>query len=71
MKPRGLTVTAFKVTLTTPEGEQSIECADDTYILDAAEVRTPPLRRRATRCMMYRGVDVRGCVVNPEPRDCF
>uniref|UniRef100_A0A7S0SP95 Ferredoxin n=1 Tax=Mantoniella antarctica TaxID=81844 RepID=A0A7S0SP95_9CHLO len=36
-KPRGMSVMAFKVTLETPEGEQSIECADDTYILDAAE----------------------------------
>jgi ferredoxin len=35
MKPRGMTVMAFKET---PEGAQSIECADDTYILDAAEV---------------------------------
>lgn len=38
-KPRGMTVMAFKVTLDTPEGQQVIECADDTYILDAAEVR--------------------------------
>lgn len=38
-KPRGMTVMAFKVTLETPEGAQAIECADDTYILDAAEVR--------------------------------
>ena len=30
-------VSAFKVTLKTPDGEQEIECADDTYILDAAE----------------------------------
>ena len=30
-------VQAFKVTLKTPEGEQEIECGDDTYILDAAE----------------------------------
>lgn len=28
---------AYKVTLKTPSGEQVIECADDTYILDAAE----------------------------------
>jgi len=28
---------AFKVTLKTPTGDQVIECADDTYILDAAE----------------------------------
>ena len=38
-KPRGMTVMAYKVTLETPEGKQEIECADDTYILDAAEVR--------------------------------
>mmetsp|Transcript_78377 Transcript_78377/g.108492 ORF Transcript_78377/g.108492 Transcript_78377/m.108492 type:complete len:139 (-) Transcript_78377:264-680(-) len=36
-KPRGMTVMAYKVTLETPEGAQAIECADDTYILDAAE----------------------------------
>ena len=30
---------AYKVTLETPEGTQEIECADDTYVLDAAEVR--------------------------------
>lgn len=32
-----LKVMAYKVTLKTPSGEQVIECADDTYILDAAE----------------------------------
>lgn len=32
-----LQVMAYKVTLKTPSGEQVIECADDTYILDAAE----------------------------------
>ncbi|PSC70124.1 chloroplast precursor [Micractinium conductrix] len=32
-----VTVQAFKVTLKTPSGEQVIECAEDTYILDAAE----------------------------------
>ena len=31
-------VQAYKVTLKTPSGEQVIECADDVYILDAAEV---------------------------------
>merc|ERR1719231_140136 len=30
-------VMAFTVTLMTPEGDQTIECGDDTYILDAAE----------------------------------
>jgi hypothetical protein len=29
----------FKVTLKTPEGEKQIECDEDTYVLDAAEVR--------------------------------
>ncbi|MGF1488711.1 MAG: 2Fe-2S iron-sulfur cluster-binding protein [Prochloraceae cyanobacterium] len=27
----------YKVTLKTPDGEQVIECADDMYIVDAAE----------------------------------
>ena len=30
---------AFKVTLKTPSGEKTFNCAADTYILDAAEVR--------------------------------
>ena len=32
-------VAAFTVTLVTPDGESKIECDEDTYILDAAEVR--------------------------------
>ena len=31
---------AYKVTLVTPDGTEEIECDDDTYILDAAEVRS-------------------------------
>ncbi|ABP00249.1 predicted protein [Ostreococcus lucimarinus CCE9901] len=34
---RRSTIARFQVTLETPEGAQAIECADDTYILDAAE----------------------------------
>ena len=30
---------SYKVTLETPEGSKTITCADDMYILDAAEVR--------------------------------
>jgi hypothetical protein len=37
---RGSVLARYTVTLETPEGSQAIECADDTYILDAAEVRT-------------------------------
>lgn len=50
VKPRGMTVMAYKVTLETPEGTQEIECADDTYILDAAEVRP---RRDGSRDYYY------------------
>ena len=34
---RGSVLARYTVTLETPEGAQAIECADDTYILDAAE----------------------------------
>jgi hypothetical protein len=37
---RGSVLARYTVTLETPEGTQALECADDTYILDAAEVRT-------------------------------
>ena len=46
-KPRGMTVMAYKVTLETPEGTQEIECADDTYVLDAAEVRRDATKNAA------------------------
>lgn len=32
-----LAVSAFKITLKTPDGVKEIECDEDTYILDAAE----------------------------------
>jgi len=49
-KPRGMTIMNYTVTLETPEGTQEIECADDTYVLDAAEVRDPRrLQRRGSR----------------------
>ena len=42
---RGSVLARYTVTLETPEGAQAIECADDTYILDAAEVRRAPRAR--------------------------
>jgi len=34
---KALRVCAFKVTLKTPSGTETIDCPDETYILDAAE----------------------------------
>jgi len=36
VRPR-VSAAAYKVTLNTPSGTQTIECGEDTYILDAAE----------------------------------
>ena len=40
---------SYKVTLETPEGSKTITCADDMYILDAAEVRQPEAAAAASR----------------------
>ena len=37
--PRASVKAKYSVTLDGPDGKTVIECADDTYILDAAEVR--------------------------------
>jgi hypothetical protein len=42
-------VMKYKVTLETPDGKQEIECDEDTYILDAAEVRPPTFHRSSSR----------------------
>merc|ERR1712099_58663 len=34
---RAVSAQMYAVTLITPDGEQKIECADDTYVLDQAE----------------------------------
>lgn len=44
---KGTTVCMAKVTLKTPSGDSVIECADDVYILDAAEVRATCLPIRS------------------------
>jgi hypothetical protein len=38
---------SFKVTLETPEGSKVITCADDMYILDAAEARRAAASRNS------------------------
>jgi hypothetical protein len=42
-KARSSTVMMAKITLNTPGGTSVIDCGDDTYILDAAEVRNHSL----------------------------
>lgn len=41
-KTSSLKVQAFKVTLETPSGTETLEVDEDVYILDAAEARPPP-----------------------------
>lgn len=57
-----LRVQAFTITLKTPSGEESIECGDDTYILDAAEEAglDLPYSCRAGACSSCAGTIVSG-----------
>nr|AAW79313.1 chloroplast ferredoxin [Acetabularia acetabulum] len=62
---RSLKVLAYKVTLITPDGNQnSFECADDVYILDAAEEEgiDLPYSCRAGSCSSCTGVVKSGTI---------
>ena len=63
-KPRGMTIMNYTVTLETPEGTQEIECADDTYVLDAAEEAgiDLPYSCRAGACSSCAGKVVAGTI---------
>lgn len=64
VQQRGMTIMNFTVTLKTPEGDQKIECADDTYILDAAEEGgiDLPYSCRAGACSSCAGKVVSGTI---------
>lgn len=65
---RGNVAAHFKVTLQTPDGEQSFECPDDIYILDQSEVEglRLPFSCRTGTCASCAGKVLSGSIDQSE-----
>lgn len=59
---------SYNVTFITPDGEQKVECADDVYVLDAAEEAgiDLPYSCRAGACSSCAGIVKDGSVDNSD-----